>query len=99
MFSADRDISPEEVGYLVEKHAARFADWESGAIAWVAKRNQTPLIIPQGVSDLVSQSGGESYGEVPIYKYHTRKIITNLASQRPWWIDAYLAGSGTTSPA
>ena len=57
MFSADRDILASDVSALIDKHAARVADWESGAIAWVAAHNCTPLIILRGVSDLVSPTG------------------------------------------
>ena len=54
MFSADRDILASDVSNLIDQHEAMVADWESGAIAWVAGRNHTPLLILRGVSDLVS---------------------------------------------
>ncbi|MGA9397596.1 MAG: 5'-methylthioadenosine/S-adenosylhomocysteine nucleosidase [Anaerolineaceae bacterium] len=89
MFSADRDILPSDVLHLIKEYDARAADWESGAIAWVADRNRTPLIILRGVSDLVNPQGGESYGNVEVFQKNTRKIINNLAGQLPWWIKTY----------
>jgi adenosylhomocysteine nucleosidase len=89
MFSADRDILPMDVANLIKRHAARVADWESGAIAWVAERNHIPLLILRGVSDLVSPAGGESYGNVALFQKNTRKIIEILAVQLPWWLHAF----------
>ncbi|MBN2678420.1 MAG: 5'-methylthioadenosine/S-adenosylhomocysteine nucleosidase [Anaerolineaceae bacterium] len=98
MFSADRDILPSDVEYLIGQHAALVADWESGAIAWVAKQNQKPLIILRGVSDIVNSSGGESYGKINVFQENTRKIMEQLAGQLPWWIQAFTTGSGITFP-
>jgi nucleoside phosphorylase len=67
----------------------RAADWESGTIAWVTKRNQTPLIILRGVTDLVNDQGGESYGNLALFQKNTRKIIEILAGQLPWWVNIY----------
>jgi adenosylhomocysteine nucleosidase len=99
MFSADRDILPTDVSNLIKQYNARAADWESGAIAWVAKRNEKPLIILRGVSDLVSPSGGESYGRIQVFQKNTHKIIEDLAVQLPWWINTFYAARGITSPA
>jgi adenosylhomocysteine nucleosidase len=89
MFSADRDVLPSDVRYLIEKLDARAADWESGAIAWVSRRNQKPLIILRGVSDLVGPHGGESYGKVEVFHKNTRKIMETLAGQLPRWLQVY----------
>jgi adenosylhomocysteine nucleosidase len=99
MFSADRDILPSDVGYLIERFDARAADWESGAIAWVSRRNQKPLIILRGVSDLVGPNGGESYGKVEVFQKKTRKIMEILAEQLPWWLHVYKESCGFTFPA
>ena len=98
MFSADHDILPADVEYLIEHHDARAADWESGAIAWVTRRNQKPLIILRGVSDLVSPHGGESYGKVEVFQKNTRKIMKILAGQLPWWLQVFNENRGFTSP-
>jgi adenosylhomocysteine nucleosidase len=99
MYSADRDILPADVAYLIAHHAARVADWESGAIAWVAERNHTPLLILRGVSDLVSPVGGESYGNIEIFQKNTRKIIEMLAGQLPWWLHSFFDSGEITSRA
>jgi adenosylhomocysteine nucleosidase len=99
MFSADRDILPSDVIHLIKDHDARAADWESGAIAWVAERNQTPLIILRGVSDLVNPHGGESYENVNLFQKNTRKIIKILAGQLPWWVNTYYRNRKITCQA
>ena len=57
LVSADRDIIVEDIPMLIEKYDAIAADWESGAIAWVAKQNGTRLLILRAVSDLVGGDG------------------------------------------
>lgn len=89
LYSADRDILPSDVLQLMKDPDARAADWESGAIAWVADRNHTPLIILRGVSDLVNTQGGESYANLPLFQKNARKIVENLAGQLPWWVNAF----------
>lgn len=99
MFSADRDILTSDVSELIDRHAARVADWESGAIAWVANHNRVPLIILRGVSDLVSPVGGESYNNVALFQQNTRKIMENLAGQLPWWLNTFAESRHLTSQA
>jgi adenosylhomocysteine nucleosidase len=99
MFSADRDIRPEDVDHLIMHHNARVADWESGAIAWVARSNNTPILILRGVSDLVNATGGESYADESIYHTNTRKIMGALAGQLPWWLQVFDESHGVISPA
>ncbi|HSV85435.1 MAG TPA: 5'-methylthioadenosine/S-adenosylhomocysteine nucleosidase, partial [Levilinea sp.] len=53
LVSADRDIVPHDIPTLRERYGAVAADWESGAIAWVAQRNGVRCLILRGVSDLV----------------------------------------------
>ena len=98
MFSADRDIRPEDVDHLIVQYNARVADWESGAIAWVARCNHTPILILRGVSDLVNATGGESYVDVAVYHTNTRKIMKTLAGQLPWWLQAFNENREFTSP-
>jgi adenosylhomocysteine nucleosidase len=86
LVSADRDILPCDIPMLVEKHAAVAADWESGAIAWVAKRNGVRCLILRGVTDLVSASGGEAYGNIEVFHKNTRKIMKELIGQLPDWL-------------
>jgi adenosylhomocysteine nucleosidase len=61
-------------------------DWESGAIAWVAQRNHTPLLILRGVSDLVSPETGEAQGNVELFEANAARIMRSLVSELPKWI-------------
>ncbi len=88
LLSADRDILPADIPRLVEKYDAVAADWESGAIAWVAKRNGQPLLVLRGVSDLVGGSGGEVYGDYEHFLRRTTDIMRRLLDVLPSWLDA-----------
>jgi adenosylhomocysteine nucleosidase len=85
--SGDRDIVSTEIPALVSKYGAVAADWESGAIAWVAQRNQAHLIILRGVSDLVSTTGGEAYGDYELFVARTQEIMTRLFDALPKWLE------------
>ena len=63
-------------------------DWESGAIAWVAKRNRTPLLIMRGVSDLVSLERGEAEGNGALWVENTRRVMAVLVTNLPKWMVA-----------
>jgi adenosylhomocysteine nucleosidase len=86
LVSADRDIIPEDIPGLVQKYGAVAADWESGAIAWVAKRNGVRCLILRGVTDLVSAGGGEAYGNIGLFHENTRLIMRRLIEQLPAWL-------------
>ena len=47
LLSADRDLIIDDIADLRSKYDAVAADWESGAIAWVATRNNVPCVIVQ----------------------------------------------------
>ncbi len=83
LLSADRDILAGDIARLVEKYGAVAADWESGAIAWVAKKNHTRCLILRGVTDLVSPAGGEAYGNIEIFHENTRKVMQELLQFLP----------------
>ena len=83
LYSADRDLVPGEIASLVSKYDAVAVDWESGAIAWVARRNGKRILILRGVSDLVSAQGGEAYGKVDVYVQGTGKVMRTLFAQLP----------------
>ena len=72
------------------RHRSRYhptaVDWESGAIAWVTKRNGTPLLIMRGVSDLVSFERGEAEGNGALWVENTRRIMSTLISNLPKWM-------------
>jgi adenosylhomocysteine nucleosidase len=88
MVSGDRDIVVEDIPKLIALHDAIAADWESAAIAWVARRNAAHLLILRGVSDLVGADGGEAYGNHGLYRERTREIMARLLAQLPDWLEA-----------
>ncbi|MGE5073932.1 MAG: hypothetical protein ACM3MF_10935 [Anaerolineae bacterium] len=86
LISADRDIVHGDIAGLVEKYDAVAADWESGAIAWVAKRNNQRLLILRGVSDLVSAESDEVYGEYELFGSRAKEILRRLLEALPKWL-------------
>ncbi|MCA1899893.1 MAG: hypothetical protein LDL50_04200, partial [Chloroflexi bacterium] len=86
LISADRDIVVEDIPALIEKYNAVAADWESGAIAWVAKKNNIRLLILRGISDLVGGDGGEVYGKIEIFHERTKAVMSELFRQLPIWL-------------
>ena len=84
--SADSDLLPEKIPLLKSKGAIA-ADWESGALAWVATRNKTRLLILRAVSDLVNEQGGEVYGDIELFNKRTLKIMKQLIEQLPAWLE------------
>jgi adenosylhomocysteine nucleosidase len=86
LVSADRDILKDDVPMLVEKYGAIAADWESGAIAWVAQRNGVRCLILRGVTDVVSIDGGEAYGNIELFHERTRAVLQGLIEQLPDWL-------------
>ena len=94
LVSADRDIVPGDIPMLVEKYGAVAADWESGAIAWVAKRNGVRCLILRGVTDLVSAGGGEAYGNIELFHENTRTVMKRLIEQLPDWLARINVNSG-----
>lgn len=88
LISGDRDIVPQSIPELVKKYGAVAADWESGAIAWVADKNRKRLLILRGVTDLVGTDGGEAYGDYELYMDRTREIMRRLVEVLPSWLAA-----------
>jgi adenosylhomocysteine nucleosidase len=85
--SADSDLPPAKIPFLKEQGAIA-ADWESAALAWVAQRNNARLLILRGVSDLVSEDGGEAYDNIEIFNERARGIMQQLIEQLPEWLNA-----------
>jgi adenosylhomocysteine nucleosidase len=85
--SADSDLPPEKIPFL-RSHGAIAADWESAALAWVAQRNSARLLILRGVSDLVSEDGGEAYNNIEIFNERAKGIMQQLVEQLPEWLNA-----------
>jgi adenosylhomocysteine nucleosidase len=85
--SADSDLPPEKIP-LLRSHGAIAADWESAALAWVAGRNNARLLILRGVSDMVSETGGEVYNNLEMFNERARGIMHQLIEQLPEWLNA-----------
>jgi adenosylhomocysteine nucleosidase len=85
LVSADQDIDPDLVHKLVGDFGAIAADWESGAIAWTAARNDVHCLILRGVSDLVDPLGGEIY-ESDEFANRAENVMLPLLRALPNWI-------------
>ena len=85
--SADSDLPPGKIPFL-KSQGAIAADWESAALAWVAQRNNARLLILRGVSDMVSEQGGELYNNIEIFNERARGIMQQLIEQLPEWLNA-----------
>ncbi len=89
LVSADRDILSEDIAVLKEKYHAAVADWESGAIAWVAHENGLPCLILRGVTDLVDAIVGEAYGNYAFFEEQCEGIMAGFAQHLPEWLTAF----------
>lgn len=79
--SADRDLDPAAVAGLAAKYHAGAGDWESGAIAWVASHNHTPVLILRGVTDLVDAPGGDpTYHAEDAWERASIAVMTSLVA-------------------
>lgn len=83
LVSGDRDLMVSEIPGLNARYGAVAGDWESGAIAWVARRNQTRLLVFRGVSDVVRQAGSEAYGNLDYFAAATERIMKHLVGALP----------------
>jgi len=89
MYSADRDLTPAGLRELDPRYQPVVVDWESGAIAWVAHRSGTPLLILRGVTDLVSPEKAEAQGNLQLFQDNTARVMQNLVSDLPKWLSAW----------
>jgi adenosylhomocysteine nucleosidase len=78
LISADKDIDPMEIHYLMLKYQAIAADWESGSIAHVCKLNKIPVHILRGISDVVNTDGSNAYGNVEEFHKQSEIIINKI---------------------
>jgi adenosylhomocysteine nucleosidase len=85
--SADSDLIPSKIPALKAQGAVA-ADWESAALAWVAQRNNARLLILRGVSDMVSEEGGEAYNNIEMFNERAKGIMQQLIEQLPEWLNA-----------
>ena len=92
MYSADRDLTPCHLRELERRCRPRVADWESGAIAWVAKRNRTRALILRGVTDLVNLDRADAEGNLQFFRESTQQVMQNLIRDLPEYMSALLSG-------
>src|SRR5262245_62959579 len=88
LYSADRDLTPAGLRELDRRYRPLAVDWESGAIAWVAKRNGVPILILRGVSDLVSLEHSEAEGNEALFERNAARVMQGLIRDLPKWISA-----------
>ena len=91
LLSADRDLIIDDIADLRSKYDAVAADWESGAIAWVATRNNVPCVIVRGVSDLVGPDGGDAYnGHADVFVENSKDVMHRLNGFLPNLLSQWL---------
>jgi len=91
LLSADRDLVVEDLPRLRHEFDGAAVDWESGAIAYVAARNEVRCLILRGVTDLVGPDGGEAYdGTLTLFRERTRGVMTKLLDALPAWLELAL---------
>ncbi len=83
--SADSDLLPDRIPLLKSKGAIA-ADWETGALAWVAQKNNARLLILRTVSDVVGEHGSDAYGGIEVFQIRCRDIMKQLFDQLPGWL-------------
>jgi adenosylhomocysteine nucleosidase len=86
LVSADKDLKPGEIDFLKKEYHAVAGDWESGAIAYTAKRNHKKILILRSVSDLVGTEKGEAYGNINQFVTQSEIIMKKLFDDLPLWI-------------
>ncbi len=97
LISADRDIVATEIAGLRARFGAIAADWESGAIAHVAQRNNTRCLILRAVTDLVDQETGEAYGRPALFAARTADVMNRMLDSLPGWL-ALAPGDARDNP-
>lgn len=91
LLSADRDLVVEDLPRLRREFDGVAVDWESGAIAYVADRNDVRCLILRGVTDLVGPEGGEAYdGTLTLFRERARGVMTDLLDALSAWLELAL---------
>lgn len=89
--TADQDLDPDKMSWLLTQFGAHAADWESGAIAYICALNRLPCIILRGVSDIVGLQRSEAYENPDFFHESSRVIITSILDSLPSWIPVIVA--------
>jgi adenosylhomocysteine nucleosidase len=85
--SADRDLDAADIPRLRRDYGAVTADWESGAIAYVASRYNIRCLILRVVSDLVGDAGGEADNKHRLWADRVAKLMDKLIRVLPAWVN------------
>jgi len=86
LVSGDRDLLPQDIPVLSSKYGAAAGDWESGAIAFAARRNGVRTLILRGVTDLVSSTGSPAYDNLNYFEEKAYEILKILVRSLPSWL-------------
>lgn len=88
MVSGDRDLLVEDLPDLKSKFGSVAGDWESGAIAWVARRNGLRCLILRAVTDVVGAEGSPAYGNLDYFMQGTREVMKSLVDLFFDWLES-----------
>jgi adenosylhomocysteine nucleosidase len=100
LVSGDADLDPAGIAALHARFGAVAGDWESGAIAYIAARNGVRCLILRGVSDLVSDAGGEAYdGTMQAFHEGAATVLGGLLRGLPGWLGQVKRRAIETAPA
>jgi len=89
--SADQDVDPMRIPFLRSHFGAIAGDWESAAVAHVARTvDDVNCLVLRVVSDVVGPSGGpiyqESGGDNKVFAELVRKVMPPLLDSLPEWL-------------
>ncbi len=91
LVTGDRDADPDQIAYLVRQYDALAADWESGAVAYVAvQRNHTDCLILRVVSDLVHS--GEIGDVEGLFERRVSELLPELLETLTHWLTSKKEG-------
>lgn len=94
LYSADRDLTPVHLRELEKMFQPRVVDWESGAIAWVARRNGIPVLILRGVTDLANVDKMEAQDNLSLFRENASHVMHKLVRDLPLYLKAAAAADG-----
>jgi adenosylhomocysteine nucleosidase len=86
LVSADQDAAPACITLLKSRYGAAAVDWESGAIAFTARKNKKRILILRGVTDVIGPKGDEAYGHIEIFRRNTEVVMKRLFADLPHWL-------------
>ena len=92
LYSGDRDLTPVHLRELERTFQPRVVDWESGAIAWVARRNGIPVLILRGVTDLANMDKMEAQDNLSLFQENASYVMRKLVQDLPLYLKAAADG-------